>query len=67
MSEHDPESISASLAPDSEARAAIDLATRGHQIYPVLDKADIDRLRRFGTCRTWPDGATATDHVFAGT
>jgi thioredoxin reductase (NADPH) len=58
MSEHDPELISASLAPDSEARAAIDLATRGHQIYPVLGADDIQRLRRFGTCRTWPDGAT---------
>ncbi|MCS0616474.1 FAD-dependent oxidoreductase [Massilia kyonggiensis] len=58
MSEHDPELISASLAPDSEARAAIDLATRGHQIYPVLGADDIQRLRRFGTQRTWPDGAT---------
>ena len=58
MSEHDPELISASLAPDSEARAAIDLATRGHQIFPVLSADDIKRLRRFGTCRTWPDGAT---------
>lgn len=58
MSEHDPELISASLAPDSEARAAIDLATRGHQIYPVLSADDIKRLRRFGTSRTWPDGAT---------
>jgi thioredoxin reductase (NADPH) len=58
MSEHDPELISASLAPDSEARAAIDLATRGHQIYPVLSADDIKRLRRFGTQRTWPDGAT---------
>jgi thioredoxin reductase (NADPH) len=58
MSEHDSELISASLAPDSEARAAIDLATRGHQIYPVLSADDIRRLRRFGTCRTWPDGAT---------
>jgi len=58
MSEHDSELISASLAPDSEARAAVDLATRGHQIYPVLSADDIQRLRRFGTCRTWPDGAT---------
>jgi thioredoxin reductase (NADPH) len=58
MSEHVPELIPESLVPDSEARAAIDLATRSHQIYPVLSADDIGRMRRFGTCRTWPDGAT---------
>lgn len=58
MSEHVPELIPESLVPDSEARAAIDLATRGHQIYPVLSADDIQRMRRFGTCRSWPDGAT---------
>jgi thioredoxin reductase (NADPH) len=58
MSEHVPELIPESLIPDSEARAAVDLATRGHQIFPTLSADDIARLRRFGTCRTWPDGAT---------
>jgi thioredoxin reductase (NADPH) len=58
MSEHVPELIPESLVPDSEARAAVDLATRGHQIYPVLSSDDIGRMRRFGTCRSWPDGAT---------
>jgi len=58
MSEHVPELLPEGLVPDSEARAAIDLATRSHQIYPVLSADDIGRMRRFGTCRTWPDGAT---------
>jgi thioredoxin reductase (NADPH) len=58
MSEHVPELIPESLVADSEARAAVDLATRGHQISPVLSADDIQRLRRFGTCRSWPDGAT---------
>jgi len=58
MSEHVPELIPEGLVADSEARAAIDLATRGHQIFPTLSADDIARLRRFGTCRTWPDGAT---------
>jgi thioredoxin reductase (NADPH) len=58
MSEHDPELIADSFGPDTQARAAVDLATRGHQIYPVLSADDIRRLRRFAVERRWPDGAT---------
>jgi thioredoxin reductase (NADPH) len=40
------------------AGPGVDLATRGHQIYPHLSKDDIGRLRRFAVARSWPDGAT---------
>jgi thioredoxin reductase (NADPH) len=58
MSEHVPELIPEGLVADPDARAGVDLATRGHQIFPTLSADDIARLRRFGTCRSWPDGAT---------
>jgi thioredoxin reductase (NADPH) len=58
MSEHVPELIPEGLVADPDARAGVDLATRGHQIFPTLSADDIARLRRFGTCRGWPDGAT---------
>lgn len=48
-------------AGDPRAQAptlAVDLATRGHQIFPVLSADDIRRLRRFAVERQWPDGAT---------
>lgn len=41
---------------DAESRAAVDLATRGHQIFPVLSADDIRRVRRFGVPRRWHDG-----------
>ena len=42
----------------SDRRSAVDLATRGHQIFPVLGPDDIRRLRRFGVARRWHDGET---------
>jgi len=42
----------------SDQRSAVDLATRGHQIFPVLGIDDIGRLRRFGAERHWADGDT---------
>ncbi|KLU37157.1 thioredoxin reductase [Massilia sp. WF1] len=41
---------------DAESRAAVDLATRGHQIFPVLSADDIRRVQRFGVPRRWHDG-----------
>ena len=41
-----------------ERRSAVDLATRGHQIFPVLDADDLRRLRRFAVARRWHDGDT---------
>jgi thioredoxin reductase (NADPH) len=41
-----------------ERRSEVDLATRGHQIFPVLAAEDIRRLRRFAVERRWQDGAT---------
>jgi thioredoxin reductase (NADPH) len=41
-----------------ERRSEVDLATRGHQIFPVLAAEDIRRLRRFAVERRWHDGAT---------
>lgn len=43
---------------DQAPMRAVDLATRGHQIFPVLSADDIRRLRRFAVERQWPDGAT---------
>jgi thioredoxin reductase (NADPH) len=48
---------SESLGADPEPRSAVDLATRGHQIFPVLSADDLRRVRRFGMPRRWPDGA----------
>jgi len=45
------------LGADSESRVAVDLATRGHQIFPTLSSDDLQRMRRFGVPRRWPDGA----------
>jgi thioredoxin reductase (NADPH) len=58
MLEHVPDLIPDHLGAGSDARAAVDLATRRHQIYPVLSEDDIRRLRRFATERSWLDGAT---------
>jgi thioredoxin reductase (NADPH) len=44
------------LGADPESRAAVDLATRGHQIFPILGAADLQRMRRFGVPRRWQDG-----------
>ena len=33
------------------------VATRGAQMFPTLTPSEIDRLRRFGTCRSYPAGA----------
>jgi thioredoxin reductase (NADPH) len=41
-----------------EHRSAVDLATRGHQIYPVLGGEDIRRMQRFAVPRRWHDGDT---------
>lgn len=41
-----------------ERRSEVDLATRGHQIFPVLGLEDIRRLRRFAVPRRWHDGDT---------
>jgi thioredoxin reductase (NADPH) len=45
------------LGADSESRVAVDLATRGHQIFPTLSSDDLQRVRRFGLPRRWEDGA----------
>jgi thioredoxin reductase (NADPH) len=47
---------SESLGADPEPRSAVDLATRGHQIFPVLSSDDLRRVRRFGVPRRWHDG-----------
>ncbi len=31
-------------------------ASRRHQVFPVLQPAEVDRLRRFGSVRRWADG-----------
>jgi thioredoxin reductase (NADPH) len=33
------------------------VATRGAQMFPTLTPSEIDRLRRFGECRSYPPGA----------
>jgi thioredoxin reductase (NADPH) len=44
------------LGADPESRAVVDLATRGHQIFPTLSAEDLQRVRRFGLPRRWQDG-----------
>jgi len=44
------------LGADPESRSAVDLATRGHQIFPVLTEDELRRIRRFGVLRRWHDG-----------
>jgi thioredoxin reductase (NADPH) len=58
VSKHAPDLIPDHLGAGQDVRAAVDLATRRHQIYPVLSEDDIRRVRRFATLRSWPDGAT---------
>lgn len=58
MSDRAPEFIPDGLAADQAPQLAVDLATRGHQIFPTLSADDIRRLRRFAVPRQWPDGAT---------
>jgi thioredoxin reductase (NADPH) len=41
-----------------DPRYMIDLATRGHQVYPVLSEDEIRRVRRFAVERRWHDGET---------
>jgi thioredoxin reductase (NADPH) len=53
LSDFSPDALGA----DPESRASVDLATRGHQIFPTLSDDDIRRVRRFGVPRRWPDGA----------
>jgi thioredoxin reductase (NADPH) len=56
--EHAPDLIPDHLGAGQDARAEVDLATRRHQIYPVLSEDDIRRVRRFAILRSWLDGAT---------
>jgi thioredoxin reductase (NADPH) len=53
-----PDLIPDSITGNHGLHAAVDLATRGHQIFPTLSGDDIRRLRRFAAVRSWPDGAT---------
>jgi thioredoxin reductase (NADPH) len=48
------------LGADPDSRLPVDLATRGHQIFPTLSTDDLRRVRRFGVPRSWHDG----DQVF---
>jgi len=57
MPDHFPVFGADALGADSESRAAVDLATRGHQIFPTLSSDDLQRVRRFGVPRRWDDGA----------
>jgi thioredoxin reductase (NADPH) len=57
MSEQLPVFSSDTLGADADARGTVDLATRGHQIFPTLSDDDLRRVRRFGVPRRWPDGA----------
>jgi len=52
------EALADAPAAGSDQRSTVDLATRGHQIYPVLGADDIRRLRRFAVPRRWHDGET---------
>jgi thioredoxin reductase (NADPH) len=52
-----PEFNSDALGADADSHTAVDLATRGHQIFPTLSDDDLRRVRRFGLPRRWPDGA----------
>jgi thioredoxin reductase (NADPH) len=44
------------LGADAEPHASVDLATRGHQIFPTLSADDLRRVRRFAVPRRWRDG-----------
>jgi thioredoxin reductase (NADPH) len=48
------------LGADPDSRLPVDLASRGHQIFPTLSTDDLRRVRRFGVPRRWHDG----DKVF---
>jgi thioredoxin reductase (NADPH) len=56
MSDHLHDFIPDVLGADPRSRSAVDLATRGHQIFPVLSDEDIRRVRRFAVPRRWHDG-----------
>ncbi|WP_296945259.1 FAD-dependent oxidoreductase [uncultured Massilia sp.] len=58
MTDHATDFIPEALLADSAPRSQVDLATRGHQIYPVLGADDIRRVRRFAVERRWHDGET---------
>src|SRR5262252_6887 len=45
-----------SAAPVGPATTSTALASRFHQMFPVLSPAEIDRVRRFGEIRRFPDG-----------
>ena len=45
-----------SAAPAGTATPNTALASRFHQMFPVLSPAEIDRVRRFGDVRRFPDG-----------
>src|SRR5262245_57118355 len=45
-----------SAAPAGPAITNAALASRFHQMFPVLSPAEIDRVRRFGEIRRFPDG-----------
>jgi thioredoxin reductase (NADPH) len=51
-----PEFVPEADRHDPAGESTIDIAARRYQIFPVLSAADINRLRRFGTCRRWRDG-----------
>ena len=47
---------SAATAPSGPATSNAALASRFHQMFPVLSAAEIDRVRRFGEIRRFPAG-----------
>jgi thioredoxin reductase (NADPH) len=44
------------VAPDDQPTPSGALASRFHQMFPVLSPAEIDRIRRFGEVKRFPDG-----------
>jgi thioredoxin reductase (NADPH) len=56
MSDQLPAFSPDALGADPESHAGVDLATRGHQIFPTLSGDDLRRVRRFGVPRRWHDG-----------
>jgi len=58
MTDHATDFIPEALLADAQPRSQVDLATRGHQIFPVLGPDDIRRVRRFAVERSWHDGET---------
>ena len=48
---------SAHEAPGASATSNAALASRFHQMFPVLSAAEIDRVRRFGEVTRFPAGA----------